>query len=542
MILKTQNVLISAAQYLRTSKRFQEAYLKRQAAVIAEFAKRHGFKIVKTYKDAARSGLVLRQRPAMQHLLNDVVQGTSEYKSILVYDVSRWGRFQDIDEAAHYEFLCKSSGVPVYYCDESYVNDKTAAGALFKSMRRSQAGEFSRELSEKSYRASKHVAELGFRIGGASGYGLRRMMVSPAGQPLQQLGPGEHKYSKTNRTILVPGPKKEVRLVRDIFAMAGTKQMGCQQIAAELNHRHILFHTGKPWDYYDVHRMLTNPKYIGCNVWGRTCMKLKGPVRKVSPEKWTIKRDAFAPIVDAPDFNRVQAFLRNRKKPPWTDEQLLSQLRVLLARKGYLNQKLLDSSPGLPSSATYYKHFGPLRNLYPLIDYHPKDGRFLKILRRDETEKLRAQLLSRIRSLFPLDVSVFHLRNRRRLILRLDNGLSISVVLCRSLELATGDIGWRIYPTPIEREYMTLLCRLTPKNDQFLDFHLFPFIEKRSWYKFTSQNPWFKKGRRLRRLEDLCHEGKLVSGLDARSEILPTLGKPPSPKTSTWHYPSRNYS
>jgi hypothetical protein len=25
-----------------------------------------------------------------------------------VYDVSRWGRFQDPDEAAHYEFLCKA--------------------------------------------------------------------------------------------------------------------------------------------------------------------------------------------------------------------------------------------------------------------------------------------------------------------------------------------------------------------------------------------------------------------------------------------------
>jgi hypothetical protein len=25
--------------------------------------------------------------------------------------VGRWGRFQDSDEAAHYEFLCKMSGI-----------------------------------------------------------------------------------------------------------------------------------------------------------------------------------------------------------------------------------------------------------------------------------------------------------------------------------------------------------------------------------------------------------------------------------------------
>jgi hypothetical protein len=31
---------------------------------------------------------------------------------------SRWGRFQDADESAHYEFLCKSAGIPVHYCAE----------------------------------------------------------------------------------------------------------------------------------------------------------------------------------------------------------------------------------------------------------------------------------------------------------------------------------------------------------------------------------------------------------------------------------------
>ena len=510
-------MLIPAAQYLRTSMRFQETYLERQAAVIAEFAKGHGFRIVKTYKDPARSGLVLCQRPAMQHLLNDVLQGNNAYRSILVYDVSRWGRFQDIDEAAHYEFLCKKSGVPVYYCDEPYVNDRTPAGAIFKSMRRSQAGEFSRELSEKCFRASKHVAELGFRIGGASGYGLRRMMVSPTGRPLCQLAAGEHKYSKTNHTILVPGPKEEVALVREIFAMAGTEHIGCQDIAQELNRRGISFHTGQPWDYHDVLRMLTNPKYTGRNVWGRTSAKLQGPRCKVSPEQWTIKHSAFTPIVDNEVFNRAQAFLRNRRKTAWTDEQLLGRLKTLLARKGYLNQKLLDSAPGLPSSATYYAHFGPLRKLYPLISYRPKRGTFLKILRRDQNEKLRAQLFAQIRALFPQDITVFRLRNRRRLMLRLDNGLSISVVLCRSLKLATGEIGWKLYPTHAERDYITLLCRLAPRNDGFLDFHLFPFIERRSWYSFTSENPWFKNGKRIRRLEDLCHEAKLLSRLDERS-------------------------
>lgn len=517
--------MIPAAQYLRTSKPFQEAYLERQRDTIAEFAKTHGFGIVKTYEDPARSGVVLKQRPAMQRLLHDVLRDKAAYRSILVCDVSRWGRFQDVDEAAHYEFLCKHAGIPVYYCNEPYLNDSTATGAIFKSMRRSQAGEFSRELSEKVFRAGKRVAALGFRLGGAPGYGLRRLMVSEDGRPLQPLASGEFKYSKTNRTILVPGPRNETDLVREIFAMAATRHMRCTDIAKELNRRGIPFHTGQPWDYYDVLRMLTNPKYIGRNVWGRTSVKLRGPMRSVRPEDWTVKDGAFKPIVDIKVFNRVQTFLQSIKPLAWTDNELISRLKTLLAQKGKLTQQIIDQTPGMPSSASYYAHFGPLRRVYPLVGYKPERGTFTKIFRRDQNERLRAHLFAKIRDLFPLDISVFHLRNRRRLILRLDNGLSISVVLCRSLRLATGEMGWKIYPTRAESDYMTLLCRLTQKNDSYLDFYLFPFIDKHSWYSFTEGDPWFKNGKRLYHMEDLCREAKLLSRMDVASYDLHPIPK-----------------
>jgi hypothetical protein len=36
---------------------------------------------------------------------------------ILVLDVSRWGRFQDIDESAYYEFLCRRAGMQVGFLE-----------------------------------------------------------------------------------------------------------------------------------------------------------------------------------------------------------------------------------------------------------------------------------------------------------------------------------------------------------------------------------------------------------------------------------------
>src|SRR5579859_2385961 len=115
--------LIPAAQYLRMSTEHQQYSMDNQAAAIQRYADLNGFRIVRTYADAARSGVVLKRRSALQQLLKEVIAGTREFRAILVYDVSRWGRFQDMDEAAHYEFLCKSAQIPVHYSSEIFSND-----------------------------------------------------------------------------------------------------------------------------------------------------------------------------------------------------------------------------------------------------------------------------------------------------------------------------------------------------------------------------------------------------------------------------------
>jgi DNA invertase Pin-like site-specific DNA recombinase len=510
--------LIAAAQYLRTSRRFEDAYLQRQRQAIAGFARQRDFTIVSTYADSARSGLVLNGRPGMQQLLRDVLQRKASFEAILVYDVSRWGRFQDPDEAAHYEFLCKRVGVPVYYCCESYVNEKTASGALFKNMRRTQAGEFSRELGEKVYRASRRVAEAGFRTGGLAGYGFRRMMISAEGQPLLRLEPGQWKYSQNNRVVLTLGPKQEIETVRQIFNAASSNGADCAAIARDLNRRRVDYSGGRPWDYYDVRRLLTNPKYAGQCVWGRTSARLKTPKRDVEIDRWVIKRDAFPEIVDTPLFERVQLLLRRRARHLWTDDELLLRLARLFKAKGRLSFELIERASQVPSPKVYVSHFGTLRKAYSLVGYSPEKDPFLKAVRKEQTEEIRNQLFGQLRVFYPRDIHIFCLPNRSRCILRLDNGLSVSVVLCRSLILKTGDVGWRIYPTHCEREYITLLCRLNRQNDGILDFRLFPFVEKRSPYLFKGSDAWFRRGRPLRNIKDLSIEAKLLSRIDDQSQ------------------------
>src|SRR5882724_5389514 len=87
----TANQLVPAAQYLRKSTEHQQYSLENQSTAIQRYADSQGFEVVRTYSDAAKSGLVLRHRLGLRQLLQDVVSGSPAYRVILVYDVSRWG-------------------------------------------------------------------------------------------------------------------------------------------------------------------------------------------------------------------------------------------------------------------------------------------------------------------------------------------------------------------------------------------------------------------------------------------------------------------
>jgi DNA invertase Pin-like site-specific DNA recombinase len=93
---------IPAAQYVRMSTEHQRYSTENQSDAIRQYAVRYGFEIVQTYSDKAKSGLRINGRDALKQLWVDVESGAAGFKAILVYDVSRWGRFQDADESAYY--------------------------------------------------------------------------------------------------------------------------------------------------------------------------------------------------------------------------------------------------------------------------------------------------------------------------------------------------------------------------------------------------------------------------------------------------------
>ncbi|TIV11879.1 MAG: recombinase family protein, partial [Mesorhizobium sp.] len=140
-----------AAQYLRMSTDQQIYSLENQKDAIRSYAGIMGYDIVATYEDPGRSGLSLQGRPGLQKLLFDVENGFADFETVVVYDVSRWGRFQNVDESASYEYRCQSAGVRIEFCAEQFANDGTMGSDVLKAIKRTMAAEYSRMLSQRCF-------------------------------------------------------------------------------------------------------------------------------------------------------------------------------------------------------------------------------------------------------------------------------------------------------------------------------------------------------------------------------------------------------
>lgn len=363
---------LPVAEYLRRSTDHQQYSLENQHTVIAAYAESRNFIVVKTYTDGT-SGVVLKRRNGLRQLLQDVVSDNPGYRAILVYDVSRWGRFQDADEAAHYEFVCKQAGIPVHYCAEPFVNDGTLTNALMKALKRTMAAEYSRELGVKVFNGQKRLAELGFKQGGHPGLGLRRLLVSSDRKPKQLLEKGERKSIATDRVILAPGPANEIDIVREIFHLFTVDKLSLKAIARRLNERQIPSVRNATWTHTVVRKLLAHPKYAGCNVFNQTTNRLGSASVPRPRSQWVLCPGSHQPIVDPATFAKAQEMIGNFVNAR-TNERILQDLRSLLVIHGRLSVKIMDEAQGMACSRTVCRRFGGVRKAYELIGYQQRPG------------------------------------------------------------------------------------------------------------------------------------------------------------------------
>lgn len=362
------------AQYLRMSTEHQKYSIQNQADAIATYAGLRNIEIVCTYADEGRSGLRLDGRNALQRLLNDVRNDRADFEFILVYDVSRWGRFQDADESAYYEYTCKEAGIQVIYCAEQFENDGSLTSTILKNLKRAMAAEFSRELSNKVFVGSCRLAKLGYRLAGTP-YGLRRHLIDQNGALKAQLEHGQRKSLRDEHVILTPGPRIEVRTVRRIFASYVIRRKSKIEIAAELNADQIPRRSGEKWRECTIRHILTNEAYIGNNVYNQTSYKLKQRRVTNPPDMWIRRDGAFQGIVPQEMFAKAQEIISRIVRRPQhriSSHEALRRLDLLFQEKGRLSHRIMEAAANVPSRGFYIKRFGSLAAAYSKIGYQPE--------------------------------------------------------------------------------------------------------------------------------------------------------------------------
>ncbi|MDA7979479.1 MAG: recombinase family protein [Pirellulales bacterium] len=466
--------LVRAAQYVRMSTEHQQYSTANQEDIIHSYAAKRGFEIVRTYADEGKSGLSVAGRDSLKRLIADVTCGATDYSVILVYDVSRWRRFQDADESAYYEYLCKQAGIAVHYCAEQFENDGGPTSTIIKSVKRAMAGEYSRELSSKVFQGQCRLIELGYRQGGAPGFGLRRMLIDQTGQEKGTLDRGQQKSLQTDRVILVPGPEEEVATVRwmyDQFVNQG-KQEG--EIASELNQRGVKTDLGREWNRGTVRQILTNEKYIGNNVYNRTSFKLKKKHVLNAPDMWVRKDGAFQAVVSDELFYTARGIVQERNRR-YTEDELIDMLKRLAQRSEAISAAAIDAADGLPPAATFRSRFGSLLTAYRRADCMPDRNYEYVETNRRLREKWPTMVSDVQRRLQAVGASVSEDSGTGYLMI---NGeYSASVVLSRCRKTPGGALRWQArFDTALAPD-ITILARMDSSNSVPADYYLLPIMD-----------------------------------------------------------------
>jgi DNA invertase Pin-like site-specific DNA recombinase len=456
------------------STEHQKYSTENQAEVIAQYAERRGFEVIRTYEDAGKSGLRMDGRQSLQRLIADVRSGDADFTNILVYDISRWGRFQDADESAFYEFVCREAGIKVHYCAEQFENDGSISSTIIKSVKRAMAGEYSRELSVKVFAGQCRLIRLGFRQGGPAGYGLRRQLVDEHRSPKAELARGQHKSLQTDRVVLTPGPPEEVEVVRRLYRMFVVQRRSELEIASTLNIEGMTTDLGRPWTRGTVHQVLTNEKYIGNNVYNRVSFKLKAKRVTNTPDMWVRGDGAFDAIVEPDFFEAAQRIIHDRSRR-FTDQELLDRLASLLNQKGWLSGLVIDEVEDMPSSSAFRHRFGSLMRAYQLVGYSPsRDYRYI------ETNRALRALHPDVVAQVIADIEAAGGGVRRDPIsdlLTINEEFSASVVIVRCQLTGAGSQRWKIRLDLGLRPDITIAVRMASDNTTVHDYYLLPWLD-----------------------------------------------------------------
>ena len=354
------------AYYRHSARDRQENSVAIQQELVQKWAKENGVDIVHDFADRGKSGLTAEGRDAFNDMMENWVKKRKDFEFVLCLDVSRWGRFQDIDLSATYSAECKRHGKQVIYTTLGMPRPDDPLYPVYVQFERFRAAQFSKELSAKVSYGCIKIAQQGFWVGGSPPYGYDRLLLDEARKAVHVLQHRQKKGIQNQRVTLTLGPQEQVTTVRRIFHEFIDAHRDTGRIAEGLNRDGLRSARGGPWNAGKIHRILTNVMYAGTLVYNKTTKKLKTPTRRNPRSQWIRTEGAFVALVEPAAFSRAQEIMAEVALR-YTPEVMLQHLERLHREHGFLRPSLLRADEEAPAAATYAAHFASLDAAYQQV-------------------------------------------------------------------------------------------------------------------------------------------------------------------------------
>jgi DNA invertase Pin-like site-specific DNA recombinase len=292
-----------------TGKDEQTHSLKNQINYYSDFISRNPQWIyAEGYIDEALSGTNVAKRESFLKMIEDAKLGKFDF--IITKEISRFSR-NTLDSIKYTQELL-SCGVGVLFQSDN-INTLMPDSELRLTIMASIAQDEVRKISERVKFGFKRAIEKGVVLGNSKIWG----------------------YIKQDGKLVID--EKEAEMIRQIFFMYATQNMGIRAICAWLNNQGFTNGKGNKFSFSTIKNILTNPKYMGYYCGNKTHKyDYRLNDRKYLDEsEWVIYKDEenVPPIVSEEIWNKANDILKTRSEKQSSENKTSYQNKYVYSGK-----------------------------------------------------------------------------------------------------------------------------------------------------------------------------------------------------------------
>lgn len=288
--------------------------LKNQINYYSDYIKRNPqWTYVDGYIDEALSGTSVIKRESFLKMIQDAKHGKFDF--VVTKEISRFSR-NTIDSIRYTQELL-ASGVGVLFQSDN-INTLMPDSELRLTIISSIAQDEVRKISERVKFGFKRAIEKGVVLGSSNIWG----------------------YTKRNGKLVID--EKEAEVVRQIFMLYATENMGIRAICTWLKEHGYKNNNGNDFSFSTIKGILTNPKHKGYYCGNKTHKydyKLND-VKYLDESEWVMYRDEdkVPPIVSEEIWNKANAILRERSKKQLSGDKTGCKQKYTYSSKIYCGE------------------------------------------------------------------------------------------------------------------------------------------------------------------------------------------------------------